>query len=197
MCPEELLLLLHSLPLPSQKKPFLPPAPWPHPAPEAPARKKHQRQGSYLSGSCHTAWRLSPCPKAPLGVSCPRHHPHPSGPGPPHPVPQRWWGAGPGPSGSSGEISLPQTDSFPARGLLGHPPGHESIHRMQPRHRPKHLAVQGKLSPGCSGPAPSPEPPGIPHHHHQHRSLQTWLLRAKTRQEPQSLGGSSLATKGK
>lgn len=52
-----------------------------------PAGKEHKRQGNDLSCSCHTAWRLSPCPKAPLGCRAPGITPAPSSPSSPsHPL---------------------------------------------------------------------------------------------------------------
>ena len=191
MCPEERLLLLHSLPLPSQKKPLLPPAPRPHPASRVPAGKEHQRQGNYLSGSCHAAWRFSPCPKAPLGCHAP--------------------GITPAPAvlvlpGTGGELGQGQAEAAEkyrcrkrARFLPEGSSGARRVTRAPAGSSPGtdlNIWLYRESSAQAARVLVHPQSPhAFPPLHPQHRSLQTWLLRAKTSQELQSLGGSSLATR--
>lgn len=121
-------------------------------------------------------------PQGSSGVSCPRHHPRPQQSVLPVPSPGAGGGAGPVPSGSSREISPPQTGSFPARRLFRRPPGHASARQMRPWHRPKRIRLRKESSAQAARVLLHPQSPqGIPPA--QHRSPQTALPRAKTSQE--------------
>lgn len=190
MCPEELLLPLHSLPLPSQKTPFASSSPGRTQHAECPLGRSTRGREIIYQAPTTQPGNSVPAPRLLWGVM-------PQGSPPPQqsqssPSPGHGWE----PSQGQAEAAEKYRYRKRARFLPDGSSGTHWVTRAPAGCRASTdlniwlcREAQPRLPGSCSIPkAPRHFPP-------QHRSLQKWLLCAKISQELQLLGGSSLATR--